>query len=89
MSGIIPPFLLATLFGCGRAPIDRTPITLDQLAVGISGAGLGDLRSDGATAGDWVGGGKKSGTEPNVYDVVLPVVEYWSEKPRYGERVEN
>jgi hypothetical protein len=32
MSRIIAPLLLATLFGCGRAPIDRTPITLDELS---------------------------------------------------------
>lgn len=36
------------------------------------GAGIGEFRSVESEAGEWVGGGKKSPTEPNIYDVILP-----------------
>jgi hypothetical protein len=36
------------------------------------GAGIGDFRTVGALAGEWVGGGKQRHSDPNVYDVILP-----------------
>ncbi len=36
------------------------------------GAGVGEFREVGATAGEWQGGGKKSPNASNVYDVILP-----------------
>jgi carbohydrate-binding DOMON domain-containing protein len=37
------------------------------------GAGLGDFRTVEATAKEWTGGGKKKASDPNVYDVILPL----------------
>jgi hypothetical protein len=35
------------------------------------GAGIGEFRAVGAEAGEWIGGGKMSPHEPNVYDVLI------------------
>lgn len=35
------------------------------------GAGIGEFRTVGAEAGEWIGGGKMSPHEPNVYDVLI------------------
>jgi carbohydrate-binding DOMON domain-containing protein len=36
------------------------------------GAGVGEFRSVEATPGEWIGGGKKHPSDPNVYDVIVP-----------------
>ncbi len=36
------------------------------------GAGIGEFRSVGLEAGEWLGGGKQNSNAPNVYDVVQP-----------------
>ncbi|MBI4810701.1 MAG: hypothetical protein HY800_04530, partial [Ignavibacteriales bacterium] len=36
------------------------------------GAGIGEFRSVEAEAKEWVGGGKRNQSDPNVYDVILP-----------------
>ncbi|HWP82382.1 MAG TPA: amylo-alpha-1,6-glucosidase [Bacteroidota bacterium] len=35
------------------------------------GAGLGDFRSVSSRAGEWVGGGKRRPSDPNIYDVIV------------------
>jgi carbohydrate-binding DOMON domain-containing protein len=36
------------------------------------GAGIGEFRSVGSEAGEWIGGGKSNPNLPNVYDVIQP-----------------
>ncbi|MBI5022166.1 MAG: hypothetical protein HZB59_12085 [Ignavibacteriales bacterium] len=36
------------------------------------GAGIGEFRSVGPVAQEWVGGGQKNPADPNIYDLILP-----------------
>jgi glycogen debranching enzyme len=36
------------------------------------GAGVGEFRTVGNEAGEWIGGGKAKPSDPNIYDVLLP-----------------
>jgi carbohydrate-binding DOMON domain-containing protein len=40
------------------------------------GAGIGEFRNVNADAGEWSGGGKKSVSDPNVYDVLVAPSAY-------------
>ena len=40
------------------------------------GAGLGDFRAVEARAKEWIGGGRKRASEPNVYDSITPIDQH-------------